>query len=151
MDLPTFLGLTNHPGEILGTSQLIPADTLRDLVPVAAIRRIITDPMTGHLLDYGRTTYRFPPDLAAYHLFRAVTSTGPGSTVSAFRGDIDHPVPWDDGGGTNRSNGNPCNRRWHRAKSIGGWTVTQVDDGWIWTSPLGLIYKTSPHDYRLGP
>jgi hypothetical protein len=150
-DLPTFVGVSDNPGEILGTGQLIPADALRDLIPDAALRRIIIDPMTGHLLDYGRTTYRFPPDLAAYHLFRAVTSTGPGSTVSAFHGDIDHPVPWDDGGETNRENGNPCNRRWHRAKTIGGWTVTQVDDGWIWTSPLGQSYKTSPHDYRLGP
>ena len=151
MDLPTFLGLTDHPGEILGTGQLIPADALRDLIPQAALRRIITDPMTGHLLDYGRSTYRFPPDLAGYLVAKWVTSTGPGSTVPAERGDIDHGRPWDEAGDTDRNNGNPCNRRWHRAKTIGDWTVTDTDDGWSWRSPLGISYTTSPHDYRLGP
>jgi hypothetical protein len=150
-DLTSLLGLTNHPGEILGTGALIPADAVRDLIPQAALRRVITDPMTGHLLDYGRSTYRFPPDLAGYLTAKWVTSTGPGSTVPADRVDIDHGKPWDDGGTTDRANGNPANRRWHRAKTIGGWTVTQVNDTWVWRSPLGLTYKTSPHDYRLGP
>jgi hypothetical protein len=151
IDLPTFLGLTDHPGEILRNGQMIPADALRDLIPSAALRRIIVDPLTGNLLDYGRRTYRFPADLAAYLIARWVTSTGPGSTVPADRVDLDHGKPWDQGGQTDRDNGNPVDRRWHRAKTIGRWTVTQVDDAWIWTSPLGLSYETSPHDYRLGP
>jgi hypothetical protein len=112
---------------------------------------LIIDPLTGHLLDYGRTTYRFPPDLAAYATAKWVTSTGPGSTVPAARVDLDHGKPWDAGGQTDRDNANPCNRRWHRAKTLGGWTVTQHNDTWIWRSPLGLTYKTSPYDYRLGP
>jgi hypothetical protein len=151
-DLLSFLGLTDHPGEILGTGQLIPAEAMRDLIPDAEFRRIITDPMTGELLDYGRTTYRFPSDLTGYLVAKWVTSTGPGSTVPAENGDMDHGLPWDELGETNRDNGNPCNRRWHRAKTIGGWTVRQTDDGcWEWRSPHGLTTKTSPHDYRLGP
>jgi hypothetical protein len=121
------------------------------LIPYAELRRIITDPMTGELLDYGRSTYRFPPDLTGYLIAKWVTSTGPGSTVPADRGDMDHGQPWEEDGFTDRDNGNPCNRRWHRAKTIGGWTVRHTDDGWMWRSPLGLEYKTSPHDYRLGP
>jgi hypothetical protein len=151
IDLASFLGLTDHPGEILGTGALIPAQAVRDLIPDAELRRIITDPMTGHLLDYGRSTYRFPPDLAGYAIAHAVSSTGPGSTVPANRCDMDHAKPWDDGGGTDRDNANPADRRWHRAKTIGGWTVEQDRDGWTWTSPLGLTYRTQPHDYRLGP
>jgi hypothetical protein len=150
-DLTTLLGLTAHPGEILGTGQLIPAEALPELIPVAEFRRLITDPMTGHLLDYGRSTYRFPADLAGFGIARAVTSTGPGSSVPASRCDLDHPTPWDEGGRTDRENVNPTNRRWHRAKTVGGWTVTQDRDGWTWTSPLGLTHHTSPHDYRLGP
>jgi hypothetical protein len=151
IDLPTFLGLTDHPGEILGTGAMIPADALRDLIPHAALRRIITDPLTGELLDYGRTSYRFPADATAFVIARWVTSTGPGSTVPAANVDIDHGQPWQQGGVTRPANGNPCNRRWHRAKTIGGWTVAQRDNTWVWTSPLGLHYETSPHDYRLGP
>src|SRR4051812_3332343 len=151
IDFLTFLGLTNHPGEILGTGQMIPAEALRELIPQAALRRIITDPMTGELLDYGRTTYRFPADTTAYAIAKWVSSTGPGSTVPAQRVDMDHGKPWADGGETSRDNGNPADRRWHRAKTIGGWTVFHSDDGWTWRSPLGIESKTSPHDYRLGP
>lgn len=149
--MPTFLGLTDHPGEILGVGAMVPAPALRDLIPLAALRRIITDPMTGHLLDYGRTTYRYPPDATAYVIAKWITSTGPGAQVPAERGDIDHGRSWDDGGETNLDNANPVNRRWHRAKTLGGWTVTQRDDKWIWTSPLGVTYEATPHDYRLGP
>jgi hypothetical protein len=107
--------------------------------------------MTGELLDYGRSTYRFPPDLAGYLIAKWVTSTGPGSTVPADHGDMDHGKPWEDDGSTDRDNGNPCNRRWHRSKTIGGWTVRQIKAGWIWRSPFGIEHKTAPHDYRLGP
>jgi hypothetical protein len=151
VDLPTFLGLTDHPGEILGTGAMIPADALRDLIPQAELRRIITDPLTGELLDYGRSTYRFPADISGYLIAKWVTSTGPGSTVPAARVDMDHVRPWDADGLTDRDNGNPCDRRWHRAKTIGDWTVTFTPDGLVWRSPLGLGYETSPHDYRLGP
>lgn len=109
MDLLTFLGLTDHPGEVLGTGAMIPASALRDLIPDATLRRLVTDPLTGHLLDYSRSTYRFPPDAAAFVIAKWVTSTGPGSTVPAERCDIDHGKPWDDRGPTNPDNGNPCN------------------------------------------
>ncbi|MDX6284674.1 MAG: hypothetical protein QOG53_159 [Frankiales bacterium] len=152
VDLTTFLGLTNHPMELLGTGQLIPAEALPDLLPNAKIRRVITDPMSGHLLDYGRTTYRIPADLAGHVIATSVTSSGPGSTVPATRADIDHGLAFDDGGNTNRDNLHPTNRRWHRAKTLGGWTVVQNDDRtWTWTSPQGHTTTTEPHDYRLGP
>jgi hypothetical protein len=151
VDLPTFLGLTDHPGEVLGTGAMIPAEAIRDLIPDAELRRLIIDPLTGHLLDYGRRTYRFPPDAAAFQIAKWVTSTGPGSAVPAERGDIDHGQAWEAGGQTDRDNGNPVNRRWHNAKTLGGWIVIPTDDGWTWRSKFGLEYKASPHDYRLGP
>jgi hypothetical protein len=36
-DFLSFLGLTDHPGEILGTGAMIPAAALRDLIPHAAL------------------------------------------------------------------------------------------------------------------
>lgn len=152
VDLPTFLGLTDHPVEILGTGQLIPAEALADILPGAQLRRIITDPMTGELLDYGRTTYRVPPDLSGFTTARDVTSTGPGSTVPAGRGDKDHARAFEQGGRTDRDNVHSPNRRWHRAKTIGGWTVRQqADRSWRWHGPRGEVATTRPHDYRLGP
>jgi hypothetical protein len=153
MDLPTYLGLTEHPGEILGTGALIPADVIRALfADNPTFRRLITDPMTGHLLDYGRSTYRLPADLAAHNIARDITSTAPGATVPAARCDQDHQPAWTDGGRTDPDHTASVNRHWHRAKTLGGWTVTQnPDHTWTWTSPAGLQHTTEPHDYRLGP
>jgi hypothetical protein len=152
VDLTTYLGLTTHPMEILGTATLIPADALTDLLPDAGLRRLITDPMTGHLLDASPDVYRPKVPLARFVTLRDVTSTGPNSSVPATEVDHDHTYPFDDGGLTIRGNLGSPNRRWHNAKTNGGWTVTQNDDRtWTWTSPHGLTHTTEPHDYRLGP
>jgi hypothetical protein len=152
VDLTTYLGLTNHPMEILGTGALIPAEALEDLLPDAGLRRLITDPLTGHLLDASPHVYRPSVPLARFITLRDVTSTGPNSMVPATDVDQDHTFPHDDGGMTIRGNLGSPNRRWHNAKTSGGWTVTQNDDRtWTWTSPHGLTHTTEPHDYRLGP
>jgi hypothetical protein len=151
VDLPTFLGLTDHPGEVQ-PGGLMPADAIRDLIPDARLRRLIVDPMTGALLDYGRRTYRVPADLAAFVTARDATAATPGATGPSTSGDLDHLVPYEDGGATNRANLQAISRRWHRAKTIGGWQVARHDDGSVtWTSPLGRTYRCHPHDYRLGP
>jgi hypothetical protein len=153
IDLPTFLGLTDSPGEVLGTGALIPADAIRDLIPDAAIRRVIYDPQTGHLLDLGMTTRIPTPALADFCAMRDVTPTTPTAGLTpAGAGDLDHNTRPEDGGPTNRDNLHSPNRRWHRAKTLTGWTVTpNPDRTWTWTSPAGRTYRTQPHDYRLGP
>ena len=150
IDLPTYLGLTGHPGHILPDG-LISAEDLRELIPQATLRRLITDPLTGELLDYGRTTYRIPAPLAAFVLTHDVTSPTPSSTTPTRLSDIDHRTPYPDGP-TNPDNLLAPNRRWHRAKTLGGWTVTRNHDHTLtWTSPLGLHYTIQPYDHRLGP
>ena len=151
-DLTTFLGLTNHPMEILGTGALIPAAALADLIPDAGFRRMLTDPATGHLLDLSPHIYRPSPAMARYIHLRHVTSSGPNSAVPAPDVDIDHAHPFGPDGVTIRENLHPPNRHWHNAKTKGGWTVVQNPDRtWTWTSPHGLTHTTEPHDYRLGP
>jgi hypothetical protein len=150
--LTTVLGLTDLPGEILGTGVLIPADALADLIPDAGFRRLLTDPLTGHLLDASPDVYRPKVPLARFVDLRDVTSTAPNSSVPATHTDKDHTKDFDSGGKTIRNNLGSPNRRWHRAKTLGGWTVTQNPDRtWTWTSPHGLTHTTEPHDYRLGP
>jgi hypothetical protein len=152
VDLTTFLGLTNHPMEILGTGALIPADALCDLLPDAGLRRLITDPMTGYLIDASPDIYRPGALLSRFIELRDVTSTGPNSTVPATEVDQDHTNPFDGHGPTKEANLGSLNRRWHRAKTLGGWTVRQNPDRtWTWTSPHGQTTTTEPHDYRLGP
>jgi hypothetical protein len=57
IDLPTLLGLAEHPGEIPGYG-IIPAGLARELAADGTWRRLVTDPQTGHLIDCGRTRYR---------------------------------------------------------------------------------------------
>jgi hypothetical protein len=157
MDLLTFLGLTDQPAEIHGAGAMVPAAVIRDLLDQVELRRFITDPQTGHLLDLGTSTYRLTPAQAAFLQMRDVVSTGPGSTVRARDGDYDHIEPFnhtkpEDGGRTDRANLTAVNRLWHRAKTIGGWLARRNPDGsTTWTSPAGLHHTTEPHDYRLGP
>jgi hypothetical protein len=59
VSLDTLRGLTELPGEIPGFGP-VPATTIRELARDAAVRLLVHDPANGHLLDYGRSTYRPP-------------------------------------------------------------------------------------------
>src|SRR5262249_208428 len=57
--LTTLMGLDEQPGELAGYGP-IPAPLARELAGDGTWRRLVTDPLSGQLLDYGRTTYRPP-------------------------------------------------------------------------------------------
>lgn len=57
IDLTSLLGLTDRPGE-LSRYGPITADTARELSKDASLRRLITDPANGRMLDLGRRRYR---------------------------------------------------------------------------------------------
>jgi hypothetical protein len=150
IDLPTLLGLAEHPGEIPGYG-IIPAPLARQLAADRSWRRLVTDPQTGHLIDSGRTRYRPSQALTDYLLARERVSSFPGSTTPAARCDIDHTIPHPHGG-TDRDNLGPFDRRAHRVKTTGDSTTQRTPDGTTrWRSPNGHTYTNRPHDYRLGP
>jgi hypothetical protein len=148
IDLPTLLGMRDSPAHIPGVGP-VPADAARwAIADGAPIRRLVTDPLTGHLLDYGQTTYTASPGLADYLIARNVTSAAPHSSVDAQGCDIEHNQPHTHGGPTSPANCTPVDRRWHRAKTHAHWTYTKTETGTItWTSPTGLTCQTDPHDY----
>jgi hypothetical protein len=152
IDLATLLGLRNYPAEIPGIGPLPPDAARWLLADGAPLRRLVIDPLTGHLLDYGLTTYVVPPDLADYLIAKNVTSASPHSNVDARLADMEHNLPHDHGGPTDPINVTPVERRWHRPKTHADWTYVKNDDGSVtWTSPSGLTCRVEPHDYRLGP
>lgn len=149
VDLPTLLGLADSPGELAGYGP-IPASAARALAADGEWRRLVTDPLSGGLLDYGRRTYTPPADLAAFVITRDGTCRFPGCGMPAVRCDLDHEVAWEDGGGTDRDNLGPLCRRHHRLKTHTGWALRRNADGGVtWTSPAGGIY-TFPSP-RIGP
>ena len=118
----------------------------------APLRRLVIDQTTGQLLDFGTTTYLVPPHLAELLVARQVVSASPHSTVPAGGCDMEHNVPHLSGGPTNPLNVTPVERRWHRAKTHGGWHYEKDPETGIvtWRSPTGLTCVIEPYDYRSG-
>ena len=141
LDLPTFLGLEENPGILAGYGE-IPASAARLLATDAKWKRFITDPISGTLLDYGRTTYEPPQPLVDFILARDRRCRFPGCRQPARICDIDHAIPWEEGGKTSKENLGLLCRRHHRMKTHGGWKLISFEDGSCeWTSPEGKIFK----------
>jgi hypothetical protein len=147
--LTTLLGLDQMPGELAGYGA-IPGEVARELAGSAGSdatwRRLITDPVSGALLDYGTTRYRPPKHLAGHVVTRAQTCDFPSCRVPAHRCDLDHRVPYDEAsrtGPTSADNLEPRCRSHHRLKASPGWAVTRNRDGTTtWRTPTGHRYRT---------
>ncbi|HEY4898492.1 MAG TPA: DUF222 domain-containing protein, partial [Candidatus Nanopelagicaceae bacterium] len=141
LDLPTFLGLEENPGILAGYGE-IPASAARLLATDAKWKRFITDPISGNLLDYGRTTYEPPQALVDFILARDRRCRFPSCRQPARICDIDHAIPWEEGGKTSKENLGLLCRRHHRMKTHGGWKLISFEDGSCqWTSPEGKVFK----------
>jgi Domain of unknown function (DUF222) len=95
--------------------------------------------------------YRPPPRIREYVAARDQTCRGPGCGQPAWRGDLDHTVPWDQGGPTCPCDLGALCRRHHRLKQHPGWTVLQPQPGiFRWTTPAGRTYTTRPDPHYAG-
>lgn len=73
-------------------------------------------------------------------------------SARSTRVDLDHTVPWADGGHTETGNLGPNSRRTHRAQTHGSFRTTQERPGHFrWTTPLGKTYWTSRHGTFTSP
>ena len=110
------------------------------------MRRLLTDPVTGHLLDRGRTTYAVTGALRDFLVARDVTCRHPGCTRPAARCQVDHAVEWSDGGPTDTANTGLLCIRHHQLKTHGGWQIieSRPDGSCTWRSPTGRIYNVDP-------
>jgi hypothetical protein len=137
IDLPTLLGLAENPGQLSGYGP-IPASVARELAADGKWRKFITDPTTGNLLNFGRESYIPPQILRDFLLARDRTCRFPGCRRSGIKGEIDHAIPWEEGGETSPSNLGLLCKRHHQLKTHGGWKLESFADGSCeWTSPLG--------------
>ncbi len=137
IDLPTLLGLSNNPGLLEGLGP-IPASVARKLAADGKWRKFITDPLSGNLLDMGRTHYVPSQYLVDFLTARDRICRFPGCSQPARLGDIDHAKSWDEGGETNPKNLGFLCRRHHRLKTHGDWKLVSHEDGsCTWTSPHG--------------
>jgi hypothetical protein len=143
IDLPSLLGLAERPAELAGYGP-IPASVARELAVDADWRRLVVDPVTGCLLDYGHLTYRPPQKLADFIVARDRRCRFMGCTRKATHCDIDHTVPAA-AGATSAANCCCLCRRHHQLKTHGGWTLQLLPDGsCLWTAPNGRRFGVGP-------
>jgi hypothetical protein len=143
----TLLGADDHPCELVGHGP-ITAEHARDIATDAVLRRLVYDPLSGTVLDHGRTTYRPPAGLADHIRARDVYCRGPICRRRALDGHLDHITPYPHGP-TNEKNLHGCCGHEHRMKHAPGWAVRALPDGRIqWITPTGHRYYSEPYDYR---
>ncbi|CAN5286715.1 hypothetical protein BH20ACT5_BH20ACT5_23210 [soil metagenome] len=136
-------GLSEDPALLAGYGP-ITAGAARELAADATWRRILTDPISGTVLDVGRTSYPPPAGLADHVRTRDGTCRFPGCRQPAGRTDLDHTIPYPHGS-TAATNLAALCRAHHRLKTFTTWTVDQTGDGTLtWTSPTGQRHTTRP-------
>jgi hypothetical protein len=147
IDLATLLGFRDGAAELLGAGP-VPAVVVRELLADATMRRIITDPLTGHQLDYGRRVYAVPQRLREFVAARDGTCRFPGCARRSSACQIDHAQAWSEGGETNPSNLGALCARHHQLKTHGGWTIDASDatGTCTWVSPQGRRYAREATD-----
>ena len=153
----TLLGADAEPGELLGWGPITAITARRlaglDAKTAALWRRMLTDPESGIVKDYGTTRYRPPRTLADFVRARDGRCIAPGCRVPASRADLDHvrnsplgpsPRPDPDGATADWNLGSPCPTD-HRIKTKPGWKLTSPIPGqFIWTTPTGHTYLRDP-------
>jgi hypothetical protein len=135
----TLMGLDEQSGELAGYGE-ITAEQVREIAAGDATwKRILTDPASGNVLDYGRKTYSPPAALADHVRARDKHCIFPGCLRPAKNCDIDHRIPYPEGP-TSEDNLACLCRHHHRLKHEGGWTLDKRDGQYVWTSPTGARY-----------
>jgi hypothetical protein len=140
----TLMGASDEPGELHGFGP-ITAEVARTIAADGSWRRLLTDPKSGSLLDYGPTRYEPPQNLAEFIISRDRTCRFPPCNWSAQACQLDHTEPHRSdgtGGATAHYNLGAWHDRHHNAKTSHGWVYSQPEPGrFIMTSPAGLVYE----------
>ena len=139
----------SDPCELAGHGP-ITAEQARMIIADGVLQRILYDPVSGTVLDYGRTRYEPPDSLRRFVVARDLTCRAPGCRQPADRCQIDHVNPFRPGapigGATSHVNLCALCHHHHRAKDGCGFTITRDADGTIhWTTPLGRQYVQPPN------
>lgn len=163
--LSTLMGADDAPGDLAGYGA-ITAEQARALAAGGTWRRIVTDPLTGAVLDVGRTRYRPPAALRDHVVARDRTCARPGCTVPAERAELDHTIPFGPPSGSPPPTGLPeaeppphAGRRGttshenlaplcasdHTAKTLGVLHLEQEEPGVLtWTTATGMRVRVVP-------
>jgi hypothetical protein len=151
IDLQTLRGEADR--HCLLDGQPVPAQIGRDLAGYAkAFRRMVTDPVTGHLLDYGRTTY-LPAPLRTYVMARDGGCRAPGChSEQPTNCEMDHALEYPDGPSNPANTGGKC-RAIHQLKSAGHARIdnSAADGSCDWITAWGQRVHIPPRPFLHDP
>ncbi|OBB78936.1 hypothetical protein A5760_21325 [Mycobacterium colombiense] len=140
-------GRGSTPAAQIGAQGLVPPELLGELAASAKLTPLVhpgdAPPEPGHVPSKA---------LADFVRCRDLTCRWPGCDRPATDCDLDHTIPYADGGPTHASNLKCYCRTHHLVKTFWGWRDTQLCDGTlILTSPSGHTYVTTPGSALLFP
>ena len=133
----TVEGRGTNPGSVTGADGLISAELVAELAKSARLQPLLTP--AGPEPHYTPSA-----KLAAFVRARDLTCRAPGCDRQATDCDLDHTIPFADGGATHASNIKCLCRFHHLLKTFWGWRDEQLPDATvIWTTPSGQRYVTT--------
>jgi hypothetical protein len=108
---------------------------------------VTINPLAQDPCDHRHQEPGYQPSRQLRHLIwaRNPTCSAPGCRRPATQCDLDHTVPFDQGGRTCECDLAPLCRHHHRCKQAEGWRLDQPQPGVLcWTTPAGRHYVTTP-------
>lgn len=151
LDLETYLGLNENPAELTGHGP-IPAELARHIAtgPDTTLRRVITDPLTGQVIEVGKFRYKPSLDVEEFVRVRDRECRQPGCPRPAQSCSVE-PV------GSHRQNTDTAMSyciRHRRLKNRADWQYKVLDGGKVSiTTPTGQRIESVPppvHEPRPG-
>ena len=141
-------GASRQPVEIHGYGPAT-IQTLHELATSGNLfwRRVVTDPMTGVVLDIGRRR-RHTRGLGEHVRTRDRHCVFPGCPRPAEDSQIDHTTEHSRGGPTAAANLGVLCQRHNLMKQATAWRLSQPEPGqFVWTSPTGATYHVTPEPW----
>ncbi|WP_163540988.1 HNH endonuclease signature motif containing protein [Occultella kanbiaonis] len=141
--LSTLLG-GDEPGNVEGLGP-IPADVAAAIAAGGTWTRLVTDPLTNKIVDYGTTRYEPPQNMIDRVKANEPDCIAPGCSASARQTELNHRVPYPIGP-TSDDNLDPMCRRDHVLVTHGEFSYERAPDGTItWHTPTGHTYQRDPN------
>lgn len=138
-------GRGSAPASEVGVDTLISAELVAELAGSARLVPL-------RIPAEAEPRYTPSTQLADFVRCRDLTCRAPGCDRPAVDCDIDHTVPYAQGGATHPSNLKSLCRQHHLLKTFWGWRDEQLPDGTvIWRLPDGHTYITTPGSALLFP
>jgi hypothetical protein len=142
----TVEGTGTTPAVLPGVDGLIPAELIAELAKSARLQPLY---LPAQVPERGYTP---SAKLADFVRCRDLTCRAPGCNRPAIQCDLDHTIPYSEGGATHPSNLKCLCRLHHLLKTFWGWRDKQLPDGTvIWELPDGQTYVTTPGSALLFP